>query len=106
MTWVGTELTVHDEGVTVTIGKTLLAEVQRIVEEALLNNVISVKLLCKLAGKANFIAGIVWVWKPFISDLGCDRQVQEHAFQDSPHGVDKTSGLVAIMVARLSDPSL
>ena len=69
VTWIGAGLR-HDGGsVTVTIPAAKLDEFRELVDTDAVKNIMSNKNLRKLAGKANHVASILYVWMPFLSEL-------------------------------------
>ena len=67
--WIGTQMQPTPEGILLTVSETLVTEIWAMIDAMLTRSVVPVKDLRRLAGKANFVAGIVWTWRPFLADL-------------------------------------
>ena len=67
--WIGSLITVVDGGVHLEVKPQLWQEVRDTVETWLHSNVVSVRELRKLTGKANYIASLIITWRPFLADL-------------------------------------
>ena len=72
VTWVGYTFCVYngkEPKVTVTGKPELMEEVQTMTENHLKSNVTSVRDLRTFAGKANYVAGMIDAWRPFLADI-------------------------------------
>ena len=67
--WIGWDL-FGTNGVSIaTIKPEIIVELLKQITAAMAGNVISIKDLQKLAGRANHIAGVIVVWRPFLQQL-------------------------------------
>jgi hypothetical protein len=69
VTWIGATLRISSEGVVASIKDSIIQDLTKQVEEALSGNVISRKALQSLAGRANHVASLLHVWRPFLQQL-------------------------------------
>ena len=71
-TWIGVHCCIKagkDGKVTVAGKEELMQEILKATREHIRTNVISVRDLQKYVGKANYVAGVVDTWRPFLTDL-------------------------------------
>ena len=67
--WIGALLTSSTDAVFVSIPAAKVAEFLAMVEELLLTNVVPIKTLRRLAGLACHFASLIFIWRPFLSEL-------------------------------------
>ena len=67
--WVGMMININDESVEVIIPTDKLCEIREMALKFLRSNVIPDKELRSFIGKAMNIAGVIFVWKPFVTQL-------------------------------------
>ena len=67
--WIGGHIRILDDRVIVSIPEEKCQEFLKIVNEILSTNVVSIRVVRTLAGKANHFASMVYVWRPFLSEL-------------------------------------
>ena len=67
--WIGCELEVLSDCIFVRISAEKVEELTAMTSEILRGNVVSAKVLQKYAGLANFFASVLYVWRPFLSEL-------------------------------------
>lgn len=67
--WIGANIFINDAEVTVSAKPEAFEEIKEMVADFLSKNVVSIKMVRRLAGKANNIATIVMTWRPFLSEL-------------------------------------
>eukprot|EP00435_Cladocopium_sp_Y103_P050888 s1251_g15.t1 len=83
LVWIGVRISVEPKQVIAEVPESKVAELDLLLSEALRSNVISKKNLRTLIGKAMAIASVLFVWRPFISEL----YVALHAEQShAPNG--------------------
>lgn len=70
VTWIGAALTVHSRNVVFgTVKPEAIASIRSMLEAFRDKNVIPTKTLQSFAGQVNHIANLIWVWRPFLSEL-------------------------------------
>ena len=67
--WIGVMLTSHPDFVRVTLKQSFLDELRALISNTSKRNLVRLKELRSLAGKANRVATLVYTWRPFLSDL-------------------------------------
>eukprot|EP00435_Cladocopium_sp_Y103_P050142 s2443_g15.t1 len=67
--WIGVKLHIQESQVVAEVPASKVQELDKLLEEAMQSNVISKKSLRTLIGKAMAIASVLFVWRPFISEL-------------------------------------
>jgi hypothetical protein len=67
--WIGVQLFSNREFLQVSLKRTFLDELRELITVTASSNVVSLKQLRTLAGKANRVATIVYTWRPFLSEL-------------------------------------
>ena len=69
LVWIGVHLSVQHDGVKAEIPAEKVRELDTMLAESIQGNLVTKKLLRTLIGKAMSIASILFVWRPFISEL-------------------------------------
>ena len=67
--WIGGRLKISEDKVVVSIPESKLQEFLSIVDELLLSNVAAIRKVRTLAGKASHFASMVYIWRPFLSEI-------------------------------------
>ena len=67
--WIGNKLLVEDDVIIATIKPEILKELEAQIEQVLKSNVVSIRLLRSLAGRANHVASLLRTWRPFLQQL-------------------------------------
>ena len=67
--WIGIQLTVAPECVKAVVPESKVAELKELLLQGLENNVIPVKTLRTIIGKAMAIASVIYVWRPFVQEM-------------------------------------
>ena len=67
--WIGALYQTTPHGVTISLNPDLWRELLRLVKTFTQHNLIDVAILRSFTGKANFAAGLLFVWRPFLKDL-------------------------------------
>ena len=69
--WIGGHITIERDRVIISILENKFMEFLSLVEEILTSNVVAIRTVRTLAGKANHFASILYVWRSFMSELWC-----------------------------------
>eukprot|EP00435_Cladocopium_sp_Y103_P022772 s4904_g5.t1 len=69
LVWIGVRLQVHSDQVVAEVPASKVQELDKLLQDTMSSNVISKKSLRTLIGKAMAIASVLFVWRPFISEL-------------------------------------
>lgn len=69
LVWIGVRLQIHERTVVAEVPESKVAELDMLLADSLKPNVISKKNLRTLIGKAMATASVIFVWRPFISEL-------------------------------------
>ena len=69
LVWTGVQYTLVGQGLEITINPELLKEVLEMTVDFMATNLIGAKALREYTGKANFIATIIPIWRPFLNAL-------------------------------------
>ena len=67
--WIGIQITVAPECVKAVVPESKVAELRELLLQGLENNVIPVKTLRTIIGKAMAIASVIFVWRPFVQEM-------------------------------------
>ena len=67
LVWIGVKLRITDSGIVASIPAEKAADLLALINECLSKNVLSVKEVRSLAGKAMNIASLLYVWRPFLA---------------------------------------
>jgi hypothetical protein len=79
LTWIGADLSLDPDGVTASIPTNKLEELGLLITDLLSCNVVPIKKVRQFVGKAQAIAGIIYTWRPFLSNLwGAIAAVNNH----------------------------
>ncbi|CAK0821560.1 unnamed protein product, partial [Prorocentrum cordatum] len=83
--WIGCKFTISSDAVVVTISKEKCDELQSMVVDYLGRNVLPIKELRSFIGLASHFASVIWVWRPFLSELWAALKLgQEEQCGDAP----------------------
>ena len=67
--WIGININVNESEVMVEVPAEKVAELKKLIGDALRGNVIAVKCLRTVIGKCMAIASVIYVWRPFVQEL-------------------------------------
>ena len=67
--WIGVNINIDENEVMVEVPSDKVSELKQLVGDALIENVISVKVLRTIIGKCMAVASVIYVWRPFIQEI-------------------------------------
>ena len=84
MTWIGVEIQIKPWQIIVTLPLAKLQDLDKLIREMLSCNVVSEKELRSFAGKCSNIATVLYVWRPFLSQLWAALAARDSELTNAP----------------------
>ena len=69
ISWIGAQIDIAPDRVVISVLETKMHDFLTLVEETMKTNVVAIRNVRKLAGKANHFVSILYVWRAFLSEL-------------------------------------
>ena len=82
--WIGVEIQVKPWEILISLPLSKLQELEQIILEMLSHNIVTVKLLRSFAGKCSNVATVLYVWRPFLSQLWAALAARDAELTNAP----------------------